>query len=338
MANNILWSSEESVRLNKKIQDNIAKHLFLICNYEVGPLQQVISEDAKYMTAVLNIYKFLIDSSIINNLDSLRKGHSEIRYDYRKLKKIIGITKALRTVYVHNESEESGNDYDLDVYNGWIKSIIGKTEISTFAEYEKLRLELEANADEAVRIMNDFIDSVQNAADQSGLIEEWENLILRFYSTDNSNNIVKGQLKRAYKAQWVTDGHAPRAITNRDVAEWIKKMYYSDEQKEIDKLQGIIEFSRKKYLSSKALAQIQAKITENKEKINEKKSAIIKEIEADIDNNIYLYLDYYIKKFPEKLRKVVRTKNVDEYGTLLPQDIVQYIINEDFNGVSLDNN
>ena len=77
MANNILWSSEESVRLNKKIQDNIAKHLFLTCNYEIGPLQQVISEDAKYLTAVLNLYKFLIDSSIINKLDSLRKGHSE---------------------------------------------------------------------------------------------------------------------------------------------------------------------------------------------------------------------------------------------------------------------
>ena len=28
MEHNILWSSEESIRLNKKIQDNIAKHLF----------------------------------------------------------------------------------------------------------------------------------------------------------------------------------------------------------------------------------------------------------------------------------------------------------------------
>ncbi len=336
MANNILWSSEESVRLNKKIQDNIAKHLFLICNYEVGPLQQVISEDAKYLTAVLNLYKVLIDSSIINRLDSLRREHSEIHYDYRKLRKIIDTAKALRTVCAHNESGESGNDQDLDVYNGWIKSIIGKTEISTFAEYEKLRLELETKADEAVRILNDFIDSAQNAADQSGLIEEWENLILKFYSTGNSDNIVKGQLKRAYKAQWVIDGHASRDITNRDVAEWIKKMYYRDEQKEIDKFQNIIEFSRKTPLSSKVLVQIQAKIAENENKIKAKKSAIEKEMEADIDNNIYLYLDYYIKKFPEKLSKTVKTKSADEYGTLLPQDIVQYMINEDFDGVSIE--
>lgn len=334
--NNILWSSEESARLNKKIQDNIAKHLFLICNYEVGPLQKVLSEDAKYLTAVLNIYKFLIDSSIINKLDSLRKGHSEIRYDFRKLRKIIDIAKALRTVCVHNESEMSGNDYDMAVYNDWIKSIIGKTEISTFAEYEKLRSELEAKADEAVEILNDFIDSVQNAADQSGLIEEWENLIVRFYSTGNSDNIVKGQLKRAYKAQWVTEGHDSRDITSRDVAQWIKKMYYSDEQKEIDKFQNIIEISRKKPLSNKILEQVQVKITENEEKIRAKK-AVIKKTEPNIDNNIYLYLDYYIKKFPERLKKVVRTKNPDEYGTLLPQDIVQYMINEDFNGVSLDN-
>lgn len=334
MENSILWSSEESVRLNKKIQDNIAKHLFLICNYEVGPLQQVISEDAKYLTAVLNLYKFLIDSSIINKLDSLRKGHSEIYYEHRKLRKIIDIAKVLRTVYAHNESEESGNDYDLDVYNNWVKSIIGKTEITTSGQYEKLRLELEAKADEAVSILNDFIDSAQKAVDQSSLIKEWENLILRFYSTGNSDNIVKGQLKRAYKAQWVTDGHAPRDITNRDVAEWIKKMYYHDEQKEIDKFQNIIELSRKTPLSSKVMAQIQAKITENEHKIRAKKS-VIKEIEADIDNNIYLYLDYYIKKFPERLRKAVKTKNADEYGTLLPQDIVQYIINEDFDGVSI---
>lgn len=112
-------------------------------------------------------------------------------------------------------------------------------------------------------------------------------------------------------------------------------MYYSDEQKEIDKFQNIIEFSRKTPLSSKTLEQIQAKITENEEKIRTKKSVIIKEIEADVDNNIYLYLDYYIKKFPERLRKAVKTKNADEYGTLLPQDIVQYMINEDFNGVSV---
>ncbi len=335
MANNILWSSEESVRLNKKIQDNIAKHLFLTCNYEIGPLQQVISEDAKYLTAVLNLYKFLIDSSIINRLDSLRKGHSEIHYEYRKLRKIIDISKALRTVCSHNESEKSGNDFDLAVYSDWVKSIIGKTEINTFAQYEKLRLELEKKAEEAVRIVNDFIDSAQGVADQGSLIKEWENLILKFYSTGNSDNIIKGQLKRAYKAQWITGGHAPRDITNRDVAEWIKKMYYRDEQKEIDEFQNIIEFSRKTPLSSKVLAQIQVKIAENENKIMAKKSAIKKEIGADIDNNVYLYLDYYIKKFPEKLSKAVEMKNADEYGTLLPQDIVQYMINEDFDGVSI---
>lgn len=335
MAKNILWSSEESVRLNKKIQDNIAKHLFLTCNYEIGPLQQVISEDAKYVTAVLNLYKFLIDSSIINRLDLLREGHSEICYEYRKLKKIIDTASALRTVCAHNESERSGNDYDLAVYNDWVKSILGKTEISTFAQYEKLRLELEEKADEAVRIVNDFIDSAQKAADQDSLIKEWEKLILRFYSTGNSGNIVKGQLKRAYKAQWVTGGHDPRDITNRDVAEWIKKMYYRDEQKEIDKFQNIIDFSHKTPLSNKVLVQIKAKIEDNKNKIREKKSDIEKEIGADIDNNVYLYLEYYIKKFPGKLNKAIETKNADEYGTLLPQDIVQYMINEDFDGVSI---
>lgn len=101
------------------------------------------------------------------------------------------------------------------------------------------------------------------------------------------------------------------------------------------KFQNIIEFSRKTPLSSKVLTQIQAKITENEDKIRAKKSVIIKDIEADIDNNVYLYLDYYIKKFPERLRKAVKTKNADEYGTLLPQDIVQYVINQDFDRVSI---
>ena len=335
MENNILWSSEESIRLNKKIQDNIAKHLFLICNYEIGPLQQVISEDAKYLTAILNLYKFLIDSSIINKLDSLPNRDLKIHYEHRKLKEIIDIAKTLRTVCAHNESEESGNDYELAAYGDWVKSIIGKTEISTFAQYEKLRLELEEKADEAVRIVNDFIDSAQKAADQSRLIEEWENLILKFYSTGNSANIVKGQLKKAYKTQWVTGGHAPRDIKPRDVAEWIKKMYYCDEQKEIDMLQNIIELSGTRPLSSKFLVQIQAKIAENENKIETKKSNIKKEIGGDIDKNVYLYLDHYIKKFPAKLKETVKTKDTDEYGTLLPQDIVQYIINADFDGVSV---
>lgn len=194
---------------------------------------------------------------------------------------------------------------------------------------------MESKADEAVGIVNDFIDSAQKAADQSRLIEEWEDLILRFYSTGNSENMVKGQLKRAYKVQWVTNGHAPRDITSRDVAEWIKRMYYRDEQKKIDELQNIIELSRITPLSREALAQIQAKIAENQNKIREKESAIRKKIGADIDNNVYLYLDYYIKEFPGKLSRTVKTKNADEYGTLLPQDIVQYMINEDFEGVSI---
>ena len=64
---------------------------------------------------------------------------------------------------------------------------------------------------------------------------------------------------------------------------------------------------------------------------------IVKETmkKSDIDKNVYLYLDHYIKKFPAKLKETVKTKDTDEYGTLLPQDIVQYIINADFDGVSV---
>ena len=112
-------------------------------------------------------------------------------------------------------------------------------------------------------------------------------------------------------------------------------MYYCDEQKEIDMLQNIIKLSRKRPLSSKVLAQIQNKIAENENKIETKKADIKKEIGGDIDENVYRYLDHYIKKFPAKLKETVKTKDTDEYGTLLPQDIVQYIINADFNGVSV---
>ena len=68
---------------------------------------------------------------------------------------------------------------------------------------------------------------------------------------------------------------------------------------------------------------------------SKQKNLILKKRQEDIDKNVYLYLDHYIKKFPAKLKETVKTKDTDEYGTLLPQDIVQYIINADFDGVSV---
>lgn len=339
MRKNILYSSEESLMLNGEIQKNIADHLFLTCNYEANSLN-VISEDAKFLTAVLNLYKFLVDSGIINNLGSIGKRYGEIRYDFKRLKRIIEITKAIRTAVAHNESEHSANDQDRSKMQKWMKKVIGKPEADSLTDYEILRRELEDMGNKTIEILGDFVDSAKNVQNREELIKNWENLIFQFYSSSNSRNIYKGQLRRAYLSKQELGEpnytFAYEDMTERKIAEWVKLMYYREKQEQIDEFQRTLKFESN--LSANVVKQINIQKNRCETEIKQIKSRIAHDmikVEKDLDNNVYLYLDHYIKQFPDKIRRLTRSQDTKEFGTLQPQDIVQYLIEEDFRGVPI---
>ena len=107
-------------------------------------------------------------------------------------------------------------------------------------------------------------------------------------------------------------------------------MFFYKEKIQIDLLREIM---RKGVCSSADLENIKVKIEENEKKIDEIKNKIASFLRKDAaELKLYDYLDYYMHIFPDRIVEKLSSGAVQ---SLLPQDIVQQIIEEDFDGVSI---
>ena len=103
--------------------------------------------------------------------------------------------------------------------------------------------------------------------------------------------------------------------------------------KEKEQIKNLREISRGKAFSPQVLKNIDEKIRENEKKISERDKVIASFVGKGVqDLNNYDYSDYYISKMPDRIEKTLEEGNVD---SLLPQDIVQQIIETDFSGIPL---
>ena len=303
MNENIAFSPIEAEKLNKKVRDTLAEHLFVLCNYNPDSIM-VFSEDARFMQASLNMYKFLVDAGICNNLRSIGKKYS-INYDYVRLENIVKNINSIRSTLGHNLDERNGTEEDKEAVEQWFLKVVGKKQLT--------------NAEE-------FIEAVGKSGKKNEIIEEWENLIINFYKRSNSKKIFEGQLILAYQSRL---GNA-RNSSKVNVASWVKKMFFYKEQSQISNLQEIM---RKSSFSSSALKNIGEKIDENEKIINEKKDKVAFFSEKSVDTlKTYDYWDYYMYILPAKIKEKLASGVVQ---SLLPQDVVQQIIEEDFDGVPI---
>lgn len=99
-------SAETANRLNRLVQTQIDSRLFLFCNYEPTH-SYTISEDAQFLTAVQDLYKFAIDSSGILQY-YYRYVPKADQYQFKPLSGILDKIKALRSVIDHNQSAANG--------------------------------------------------------------------------------------------------------------------------------------------------------------------------------------------------------------------------------------
>ena len=105
-------------------------------------------------------------------------------------------------------------------------------------------------------------------------------------------------------------------------------MFFYKEQLQINNLQEIV---RKSSLSTSVLKTIRAKIDENENRINEINDKVASFVNKNILSiKMYDYWDYYIYLLPIKIEEKLTSGVVQ---SLLPQSIVQQIIEEDFDGV-----
>ena len=99
-------SATTARQLNLLVQTQIDSHLFLFCNYE--PTHScAISEDAQFLTAVQDLYKFSIDSScVLKNYYCFVPQTDQNRFN--QISRIIEKIKAIRAVIDHNQSADNG--------------------------------------------------------------------------------------------------------------------------------------------------------------------------------------------------------------------------------------
>lgn len=198
MNENIAFSSTEAEKLNEKVCDILAEHLFILCNYNPDSIV-VFSDDARFMQAALNMYKFLMDAGICNNLRSIGKKYN-IHYDYMKLDNIINNVNCIRTALGHNLDERNGTEKDKELVEQWFLKVVGKKQLANEEEYKKAVKEIEKYGEDSVIILTNFIEAAAKNAKKNEIIEDWENLIINFYKRSNSKNIFEGQLILAYQS------------------------------------------------------------------------------------------------------------------------------------------
>lgn len=324
MNENIAFSSLKAELLNKKVSESVAEHLFLLCNYNPDSIL-VFSDDARYIQGSLNLYKFLVDSSICSNLQSIGKKY-HIDYDYKRLDSIIAIINSIRTTLGHNLDERNGTGEDKEKVEQWFLNMLGKKQPSNEKEYAMALDEIKMYGEESVQILNKFIEEIAKSSQKNEIIKEWEKLILSFYKRANSKNIFEGQLTLAYQSR----AGSAQNITKMEIASWVKKMFTYREQSQIDTLQNIV---RKSSLSTSVLKSIGEKIAENESVINSRISLIEAYSKKSREKlRIFDYWDYYMFIFPSKIEKRLWSEDTN---SLLPQEIVQQIIESDFAGIPL---
>lgn len=322
MTKDIVFSSEGGSYLNNEVQGKIAKHLFLLCNYNIESLK-AFSEDARFFQAALNMYKFIVDAGICGNLKTLGRGN-KVQWNDRRFNEISDIIVAIRTTLCHNVDELNGTDEDKIKAIEWLQRVIGKKEITCASDYEVATNELISYGAECVSILEDFICKAALVVDVQKLIREWEEIILNFYRRGNSKNIFEAQLIMAYYAK----SGGGRKPLKSIVADWVKKMINMNEISTIDSMSQALEI---RGLPNKTLISIKEKIKDAEEEIRKREQKIILELRTTkTELNSYDYMDYYIRTIPKKISDKLYAGNVD---SLLPQDIVQQIIFSDFKDI-----
>lgn len=109
------------------------------------------------------------------------------------------------------------------------------------------------------------------------------------------------------------------------VASWVEKMFFYREKLLINNLQEIMQ---KGSFSTTIINEFKEKINEYELMIINKNNKIASFFKKEVDSlRVYDYWDYYIYMLPIKIEEKLALKEVQ---SLLPQEIVQQIIEEDF--------
>lgn len=329
----ILFDPQGANALNKLIQSKVAPHLFIVCNYHPDVFS-MFSDDARFILGVLNLYKFSIDTSLINRLGQIdKKLGGNVRRKYRnslsELEKCLETVSYLRTFAAHN------NDHNdkIDKTEAWLIHIIHKKQFETIEDYSEALKELNRLGERIYNTVTEILNHMCKEYSKGELCEIFQDYILNFYSVmeENTNtSLFKEELRAAYRARSQTRG----VIQDRSLGLWCKNKYLKALEDRQDILSSCVP-----RLKGDQKRQVVESINQIKDEIDK--------IERQVANNsnrckgdvaklsVLDFLDFYRRDSVDNCTKVL-PNILKEKLTMLPQDMFQYIIMNDFGSVPLD--
>ena len=203
-------------------------------------------------------------------------------------------------------------------------------------DYSKAVDALENMAERIYRNSEKLIKELGGCKDRKKVIESWENMIIGFYSKKSGMKILEAQLCNAYLARCKNNSMLGENNIEYGVTIWCRNYYFQKFQDEI----SIYEKAQEKYadlLSRKEMLSIKCQIDEIKKNRKQKEKEIKSNLRRNNVNaeNIFRYKNYYILEMSRRYRSFI-PKIKDEQLTMLPHELMQYIIEADFKEISLE--
>lgn len=345
-------SASAAQDLNRKIQEKIDPRLFLCCNY-TPTTSYTLGEDAKFFTAIQDLYKFAQDSSCLINSSKNRSYKKLVPWEElpralqeecKRLDADLELIRVLRSVMDHNNSELNGylSKERLDRYGEWIQQTLGKPAPETQADFGKLYQKLENIASRTLNTLDHFIDCAAAHRNRNQVVGKWIDLTLYWYSHNTTQDIYKGQIMDAYitKAKengtdypdlyrsktllpkiqrWIVDAFcAPVDTKRKEVASALKTNQ--------DILNGTTPFAAamRGKMSAADWSKMEA-ICRERIAESEKFLADLEQKRKDLEERIGDHpLDFFFDGLEDRLRDTMSECEANGIPyTLLPQDLLQ---------------
>ncbi len=312
--------------LNSAVQTQIAKHLFLVCNYQPVPMAAPHAS-TRFLIRIQELYKVVADcGDLVRKMKKILPKHVLEKHKNleamleEELEPKVKLVELLRFVVDHNNAEENGYEQQqqLQQYEIWVKKQISKPQPETEEDYEVLDSALEVLSDELCAVIHRVIVYIgeMQYADKSSIIRKWEWQILDWYARP-FGNLYYGFLAMTYfskarsrdgKFEFVDD--AQRTVC---VEEWVSRMLRHELQTKIDGTKAAIEVCGPIPVLLEQLETEQAELEGLEAEIQKEKG----------DRR------YFLNRLPEWLRETMR----ECHCSMLPQELIDEDIKRRFESV-----
>lgn len=330
--------------INIRVHDHICPELYLFCNFDEG-ICWWISEDAKYLHHVLNLYKVMIDTNyvtgrsklILANNDNIRWRDIKQKIAYDDLKRLTDSVNCFRSVVAHNISESNGyfQKNEMEEYRQWVFSVIHTDRPTTDTHFSALNAALEKISLQFEKYIGLFLDYVEQAVDKDDIVERWKNAIINKYV--QKEDYLYGQMADMYfllyRERYRRD--VPKGMDKSQmrsvISKWIMNYYIEPYVKaeeiienECHRKEGIVKSEEARIALRKQAKRKKDSLTLQKE---EKLKLIYERFHLGSVEELcrWHYSQYFLEvTMPECIKELLE-KNPN--CSLLPQEILQLFIN-----------